>query len=159
MNCDVLSKGVEIPNLRSGNASFPFQILSFQPDSRKRINLILLPEFCVAINDDMRMENALWAEGHVFPDDAIRPDHRTLSDLGPRMHNSRGLNLEDGHGKAPDSTSLNVTSASLTGSESTEQIPFALPIFPRDLVNSTSIVSVSPGRTGLRHFTLSAAMK
>ena len=54
---------------------------------------------------------------------------------------------------------MNVISASLTGSPFTEQIPFARPIFPRDLVSSTSIVSVSPGRTGLRHLTLSAAMK
>ncbi len=38
-------------------------------------------------------------------------------------------------------------------------MPFALPILPRDLSNSTSMRSVSPGTTGLRHFTLSADMK
>src|SRR5665213_1445056 len=54
------------------------------------------------------------------------------------------------------SNNMNVTSASLTVSPSTEQTPLALPILPRDFTNSTSMVNVSPGRTGFRQRTLSA---
>ena len=57
------------------------------------------------------------------------------------------------------SRSMKVTCASLTTSSFTLQTPLALQIFPRALVNSTSMISTSPGRTGLRHFTSFAAMK
>src|SRR5437762_1388817 len=103
------------------------------------------------------MQMAPGSQSYVLPHDAIGPDKGSFPDLGPGMHDRRGVNLKLRHAKAPESTSMKVTSASLTASESTEQIPFALPIFPRAFVSSTSIFSVSPGRTGLRHLTLSAA--
>ena len=54
---------------------------------------------------------------------------------------------------------MNVTAASLTTSPFTLHTPLALPILPRNLVSSTAITRVSPGRTGLRQRTLSADMK
>src|SRR5579883_1239058 len=100
------------------------------------------------------MQLAAFAKHHVFADDTKRADDAIRADIGARMNDRGGMN-----GCHVGSTSMKVTSASLTSSPSTLQTPLALPILPRNLVNSTSITSVSPGRTGLRHFTLSAAMK
>src|SRR6267143_1855654 len=112
----------------------------------------------MAIDHHVRMQGAILPERDVFADDTIRPDPAAGSDLRIRMNDGCGMDVGTIHALSA-STSMNVTSASLTGSELTRQTPLALPIFPRDLVNSTSMISVSPGRTGLRHLTLSAAMK
>src|SRR5437016_8434137 len=100
------------------------------------------------------MQLAAGAEGDVLANDAVRADLAADSNVGMRMNDSRRMN-HSGDLTHP-SMSINATSASLTTSPLTEQTPRALPIFPRDLVNSTLMTKVSPGRTGFRHFTDSA---
>src|SRR5688572_2654822 len=102
------------------------------------------------------MQLATVAEDNVFADDAVGADFAAIPDLCLRMDDCSGVSLNH---YASRSMSMKVTSASLTGSLLTRQVPLALPILPRDLVSSTSMTRLSPGRTGLRHFTLSADMK
>src|SRR3954449_1370656 len=104
------------------------------------------------------MKNAVFAKAHLLTQHTIGADAATGTYRGLRMHDRRRMNFRAFHDRSA-STSIKVTSASLTGSELTEQTPLARPILPRDLVSSTSIRRVSPGRTGFRHLTLSAAMK
>src|ERR1044071_3573386 len=97
------------------------------------------------------MKNTARAEPNVFAQDTVGPDGAIGCNLSRRM--------DDGGGVEHFYMSINVTSASLTSSPSTEHTPFARPILPRDFVISISMMRVSPGRTGLRHFTLSADIK
>src|SRR5580765_5334163 len=121
------------------------------------------------------MKLATIAQDNVFTNYTIRTDFTVGSDLGVRVNNGgrmmhrisneksalwNDFKKWKGHSEPPIrsqvSTNINVTSASLTTSSFTRHTPLALPIFPRALINSTVMTSVSPGRTGLRHFTLSA---
>src|SRR5437899_7767295 len=106
----------------------------------------------MAIDHHVRMQGAIFPECNVFADHTIRPDPTAGSDLRIRMNDGCGMDLGTIHALSA-STSMNVTSASLTGSELTRQTPLALPILPRDLVISTSMISVSPGLTDFRLFT------
>src|SRR5262245_61111000 len=109
----------------------------------------------MAVDHHVGMEQTIVAHHHIFADNAVRTDPAIGADLCFWMNNGSGVNHRD----QVLSTNMNVTSASLTTRPFTEQTPLAFPIFPRVLVSSTSIKSVSPGRTGLLHFTLSADMK
>ena len=149
----VLPKGVAIGDLGAGEAAFPLQVLRLQPDAGERENLILAAQHRMPIDDHVRVQATTRPEHDLRANDAVRANHAACANLCLGMNHGGGMDL--GH----LSMSMKVTSASLTGSESTEQTPLARPIFPRALVSSTSISIVSPGRTGLRHFTLSAAMK
>src|SRR5437899_9202300 len=112
----------------------------------------------MAVDYHMRMQRTILAQRDMFANHTIRSDPAARSDLRVRMNDGCGMDLDTIHALSA-STSMKVTSASLTGSELTRQTPLAFPTFPRALVSSTSMISVSPGRTGLRHLTLSAAMK
>ena len=128
--------------------------LGLQSQAGEGKNFISFPQRGVAVNHDVGMKLATAGQHGVFTHHAIGADQTVLADLRPSVNNRRRVD-----GLHYWSMSMKVTSASLTGSPSTEHTPLALPIFPRALVISTSMTRVSPGRTGLRHFTLSAAMK
>src|SRR5713226_6503629 len=122
----------------------------------------------MAINHDMGMQAAAGAQNHVFANNTIGPDLAVHANLRLGMDNRGWMNPHFGltfcyfieqHAFGQTSPSINVTSASLTTSPATLQTPLALPILPRCFVSSTSMIKRSPGRTGLRHFTFSAAMK
>ncbi len=57
------------------------------------------------------------------------------------------------------SESMNLSSASHVTSPFTRQRPVAMPMAPRILTSSVSMIRTSPGTTGRRHFTLSQLMK
>ena len=151
VNGDVFAQRVMVADFGAGDAALPFQILRLQSDAGERKNFISFPQPGVPVNDHVRMQPAIVAERDVLADDAIRPDFTTGTDLR--------LGVNDGGGMNHWPRKMKVTSASLTTSSRTLQTPLALPILPRDLVSSTSMISTSPGTTGLRHFTSSAAMK
>src|SRR5687768_7759191 len=101
------------------------------------------------------MQEALISQHNVRPDDAVRTDLAVCAYLRFWIDDRSGMN--GGHDQ--ESRMMKATSASLTTLPLTEQRPLALPILPRDLVSSTSIIRTSPGFTGVRHFTFSADMK
>src|SRR5436190_8854535 len=116
------------------------------------------------------MQTAPGPQRDVFADHAKRSNLATGANLRPRVNHRGRMLLNLGHTGFSSHrfqrivviqpcAIMNVTSASLTTWLFTEQTPLALPTLPRALVNSTSMTSVSPGRTGLRHLTFSAAMK
>src|SRR5205085_8562178 len=154
---DVFTEGVVIPDLGARSAAAPFQVLRFEADACKWEDFVAVAQGGVAIDHDVRVERAVFAERDVLTDHAIRSDPTARSDFRIRMNNGCRMDLDIIHALSA-STSMKVTSASLTGSELTRQTPLALPILPRALVNSTSMMSVSPGRTGFGHLTHSAAM-
>src|SRR6185503_6580796 len=141
MDRHIFPKGILVADAGSSQSAFPFQILGLQTKTGERENFILPPQRGVAINHHMRMQGTLRTQHHVLPDDAIRADPAVGANLRLGMNDGGGMYL--GHGPSPF-TSMNVTSASLTGSASTEQTPLARPILPRTLVSSTSITKVSP---------------
>src|SRR5438552_15382639 len=154
MNRDILSKSIFVANFGSGQSSFPLQVLSFQADAGEGKNFVAMAKLGMTIHNHVGMEMAVVSQNDVFSNHTIRTDFTARADLRAGMNDGGGMNHS-----FQESTSMKVTSASLTTSPLAEQIPLALPILPRAFTNSTSIMRVSPGRTGLRHFTLSAEMK
>ena len=152
----VLAEDVVISDLHASDAPLPFQVLGFQSQACKGKHLVVGAEGGMAVDDDVRMQLAAVAEADVLTDDAVGPDFAIGTQLRARMDDRRGMN---GRRHGQRSKNMHVTTASLTTSWFTRQVPLARPILPRDLVSSTSMMSVSPGVTGLRHFTSSADMK
>ena len=145
-------------NDEAGGRAAVLHRLRCRPERSERINDRAGSDAGMASEMNVSYQACPGSEGDVRSDDAIRTDRAVRANGSFGMNNGGWVDLRSFHDSFA-STSMNVTSASLTGSEFTEQTPFARPIFPRDFVNSTSMTSVSPGRTGLRHLTLSAAMK
>lgn len=117
----------------------------------------------MSVNHHVRVQSATGAQYHMLANHTVRPDFAIRPDFRPRMNNRRWMyhapfNLMSSR-RRQASRIMKVTSASLTTSPWTLHTPLARPIFPRILVSSTSITSTSPGTTGFRHFTSSAAMK
>ena len=81
VNGDVFAEGVAVADFGARDAALPFQVLRLQPDARERKNFILLSEFRVAVNDDVRMKFAPVAERHVFADDAVGADLASLTPI------------------------------------------------------------------------------
>src|SRR5439155_18933632 len=145
VDCYIFAESVVVSDASVGGAATPFEVLRVQAEACKRENFIAAPQGGVAIDDDVRMERAVFAERDVLADHAIGSDPTARSDFRIRMNNGCRMDLDIIHALSA-STSMKVTSASLTGSELTRQTPLALPILPRALVNSTSMINVSPGR-------------
>src|SRR5207247_658730 len=83
----------------------------------------------------VRMERAALAENHMFADDGVGADDAIRADPGAGVDEGGGVDHSPSR-----SMRTKVTSASLTGSLSTRHVPLALPILPRDLVSSTSLM-------------------
>ena len=92
VNGDVFAEGVAVADFGARDAALPFQILRLQPDAGERKNFVVLSEFRVAVNDDVRMQFATVAERHVFADDAVRPDLATGTDLRFGMNDGSRMN-------------------------------------------------------------------
>lgn len=157
MNRDMLAERIAVANLGSGQAALPFQVLGFEPNAGEGKQLIALPQTGMTIDHNVGMQPTTSAEHHMLANHTIGTDFAVRSNFRARMNDSCRMNQGGAH--AYPSMSMKATSASLTVSPFTEQTPRALPILPRDLVNTTLITRASPGRTGLRHFTDSADMK
>lgn len=117
----------------------------------------------MTLQNDMAMQAASLCQNDMLTNQAVGANVTVGSDEGLGVNDCSGV---DHWGRYPvrlqvtqRSINMKVTLASLTTSPSTVHLPFALPILPRALVISTSIIRMSPGRTGLRHFTSSADMK
>src|SRR5206468_2121279 len=95
MNRDVFAEGVAVADFRARDTALPLQILGLQPEAGEREGLILLPQFRVPIDDDVRMELAPLAQFDVWTDDAIRTDLAVLADAGFRMDDGGGMNHLD----------------------------------------------------------------
>ena len=153
---NVFTKSVVGAYPRPSRASIPFQILRPQPNRGKRVKSIFGTDLGMTINHHVRMQLAVGSQGYIWADHTVRTNATPLADLRALLNHCGGVNLAH---HASSSINMKVTDASLTSSPATEHLPTALPILPRDLVSSTSMVRISPGNTGLRHFTFSAAIK
>ena len=156
MDGNVFTDCIVTTNARPSSAARPLEILRTQADARVRINDVRLAEFSSAIDDDMRMQLATAPQSDMRTNHTVRSNFAFFADDGGGINYGGSMNVA--HASSA-SMSMKVTNASLTVSPSTKHLPCALPILPRDLVSSTSMVSVSPGITGLRHLTFSAAIK
>ena len=97
--------------------------------------------FQPGVGFDDNVKPAVVSENDVFTDAAIWAYLASFSNGRAVVNDGGGMAAQDVSGLK----SINVTLASLTTSPSTRQVPFALPILPRDFSNSTSMVSISPG--------------
>ena len=158
---DVFAEGVVVADACPRCAALPFQVLRLETDGGEREKLVTCADLGVAVDDDVRMQPVSLAKRDVPADDAVRANNTVAAESGPGMNDCGGMNLRHdvrlvGY-ELP--ARVKVISASLTTSPRTVQTPLALATLPRALSSSMSICSTSPGLTGLRHFTLSAAMK
>jgi len=94
---DSLPDGVEIPDLSSREAAFPFEVLRLQADRRERIDFVAATESGVAINYDMRMDAATVTQDDVLANHAIRPNLAISADFCFGMNDRRRMNH-----KSPD---------------------------------------------------------
>ena len=156
MDGDVFAEGIAVTDFHPCGSPLPFQVLGAGANAGKRIDLVFLTQGGVAVQHHVGMKVVLRSEPDLGSDHAIRSDDAILADFCAGMDDGAGVYVG---AHIQRSTSMKVTQASLTVSPLTEQTPFALAILARVLVISTSIIKVSPGRTGLRHLTSSADMK
>src|ERR1017187_8162596 len=89
MNGDAFTKHIAVADLQSRDAAFPFQVLRLLADAGEREDFVFLAELGVAVNDDMRMKQAIIPECDVSTDDAIRADFAARTDLGFGMNDGR----------------------------------------------------------------------
>src|SRR5204862_1905527 len=74
MNGDSFPDRIEITYLDPSQPAFPLQILCFQADRGKGINLIPAAQAHVPINHYMTVQSAFRPKRHIFPNNTIRPD-------------------------------------------------------------------------------------
>ena len=86
---DAFAENIVIADLHPGDAALPFQVLRFHANGGEGEDFIFPSEFCVAVNDDVRVQFAAIAERHVFTNDAIGPDFATGTNPGLGMNNRR----------------------------------------------------------------------
>src|ERR1041384_6328943 len=91
MDGGTFADGVMIPNPCARQPALPFQVLGFETDTGKRIDLVVGTEPGMAVNHHMRMEPAAGPEGHVWPEDAVRTDLAVEPDFGTRRNDGGGV--------------------------------------------------------------------
>ena len=161
----VLAEDVVVADADVGDAAAILQVLGFSAETGEGKDLVVRAQDRVAFEDNVGVQDGPGSEHDVLSEDAVGSDGAVVGDLGARVEDRGGMDARhgrgggNGSGRTQRSINMKVTSASETASPLTEQTPRALPILPRDLVISTSMTRVSPGRTGLRHLTSSADMK
>src|SRR5262249_56528883 len=138
----VFPKGIKITNLRSGDSTLAFQVLSLEADAGEGKNLVAHPEAGVAVDNNVGMQATTRPQDDSLANDAVRANLALWANLCARMNDSGGMYFESVGAHA--STSMKATSASLTTSPRTVQTPRALPILPRALCNPTLMIKVSP---------------
>jgi hypothetical protein len=106
-----------IPNFRPRHPALPLQVLRFQSNAREGKQFIAAPERGVALDHDVGMQMTFGSEDDIRSDDAVGPDDTGIPYLGAGM-NDGGV-VDGGHARVYRSTTMNVISASLTGSAST----------------------------------------
>src|SRR5580692_7852887 len=89
---DVFAKSIMVADFRPRDAALPFQVLRFEADAGERKNFVYLPELCMAVNDDVRMEFTFRSERDVFADDAVGADFTSSADFCFFMNDSRTMN-------------------------------------------------------------------
>src|SRR5512135_1648323 len=93
-----------------------------------------------AFDQHMRFDFCIPADGHMFADDRVRPDHHVFSQVRFLMHYCCLMNIHSllPYQKSHLSTIMAINSASATTAPSTSAWALKPLIFDRDLFNSSS---------------------
>ena len=89
---DAFAEDVVVADLKAGDAAFPFQVLGFETEGGEGKNFVAVAELGVAVNDHVRMQFALVAEGDVLADDAVGSDLAAVAEFGAGMNDGGGMN-------------------------------------------------------------------
>jgi hypothetical protein len=91
---DALADIVEVADLGSREATFPFEVLGLEPDACEREDLVALTQAGMAVNDDMRMQFAAGSQHHILADHTIGPNLAVGANPGLGMDNGRRMRGE-----------------------------------------------------------------
>lgn len=97
----VFAKYVAIPDFQGGRFTKIFEVLGLSANHGKREKLVAAPEFRVAIQHHMRVQNAFITEFHMRPYDAIWPNADLVPNFGKWRYDGCWVN----HGRNFDAIS------------------------------------------------------
>src|SRR3974390_228620 len=83
---NVFANRVVVADFQAGQTAFPFQVLGPETNAGEGGYLVPPAPTRVAIDDDMGVQAASWAQNHIFSDDAIRADFAIGTNLRPGMN-------------------------------------------------------------------------
>src|SRR5258708_5701592 len=161
VHAHVFAKHVAVADNQAGFAALELEVVRLGADAGERKYLALRADGGAPLDVGVVVQHGAGADDRLGADVGVGADDDIRAQLRAGLDDGGGMDLLR-HGVQSSwllSTGANISSAAQTTWPPTLHSPSAQAMVPRTLVSLTFTLSWSPGRTGLRHFTLSQLIR